>query len=219
MNINIAIDGPSAAGKSTIARKLAKRLNYRYLDTGAMYRCVALKATSENIDIQDEESLLLMLKGTVIDFVKQDVFLDGVDVSKEIRTNNISSLASDVSRLKEIRADMVKRQQDIAAKEAGIIMEGRDIGSVVMPNAQLKIFLVASPEVRAKRRYKELLSKDLPSDYLEILKAVQARDLQDSTRTNSPLIKCDDAIEVDTSNLSIKQVCEEIYFLAKERGA
>ena len=220
MNINIAIDGPRAAGKSTIAKRLARLLNYRYLDTGAMYRSVALKAQTLGIDLDDEKKIMAMLDETIISFdIEGRVFLDDVDVSAAIRENAISAAASRVSLLKEVRADMVDRQRKIAEKQPGIIMDGRDIGSVVLPDAELKIYLSALPEVRAQRRYQELSNKGIDCDYDVILKEVHERDIQDSTRKNSPLIKCVDAVEVDTSFLTIDEITEIIYNLALQRGA
>ncbi len=220
MKINIAIDGPSAAGKSTIAKKLATLLNYRYLDTGAMYRCVALKAKNLNHNLENEDEIMGMLKETIISFdTMQRIYLDARDVSEEIRSKDISFLASTVSLHKKVRADLVARQQAIAKETPGIIMEGRDIGSVVLKEAELKIYLVADASVRAKRRYQELTAKGVECDYQEILDDVNRRDLQDINRENSPLIKCDDAVLVDTSYLSIDEVVEKIFSLAKERGA
>ena len=220
MSINIAIDGPSAAGKSTIAKRIAEMLNYRYLDTGAMYRCVALKAKALEINLNDETRIMEMLKETIISFdSKQNIYLDAVDVSEQIRSKDMSLYASSVSLLKEVREDMVKRQRTIAINQPGIVMDGRDIGSVVLPDAQLKIYLTASSEVRAMRRYKELIAKDVECDYDEILQDVIKRDIQDTTRKNSPLTKCEDAIEVDSSYMSIEEAVTVIYELALERGA
>ena len=220
MSINIAIDGPSAAGKSTIAKRLAELLGYRYLDTGAMYRCVALKAKRQHYNLEDEKQIMEMLQHTIISFdSEQRVFLDGEDVSVAIRQKEISFLASTVSRLKEVRADMVARQQRIAASQGGIILEGRDIGSVVLPKAELKIYLSATPEIRARRRYDELIAKGESCDFAEILADVNRRDTQDQTRENSPLIKCDDAVEIDSSESSVAEISEQIYRLAIERGA
>ncbi len=220
MSINIAIDGPSAAGKSTIAKRLAKLLNYRYLDTGAMYRSVALKASALGIDLDDEKKIMAMLRDTIISFdIGGRVYLDEVDVSLAIREHAVSAAASKVSLLKEVRNDMVARQRQIAEKQPGIIMDGRDIGSVVLPSAELKIYLSALPEVRAQRRFQELLDKGSDCDYQVILQEVIERDIQDSTRENSPLIKCDDAVEIDTSYLSVEEICTIIYDLALQRGA
>lgn len=220
MGINIAIDGPSAAGKSTIAKRLAELLGYRYLDTGAMYRCVALKAKRLRYNLENEKQIMEMLEHTIISFdSEQRVFLDDEDVSEAIRQKEVSFFASTVSRLKEVRADMVSRQQKIASSQGGIILEGRDIGSVVLPKAELKIFLSASAEIRAQRRYDELIARGEQCDYNEILADVNRRDIQDLTRENSPLIKCDDAVEIDSSTLSIKEISDLIYRLAIERGA
>ncbi len=220
MNINIAIDGPSAAGKSTIAKIVAKKLNYRYLDTGAMYRCVALKAKKLNLDIKNEGEIMAMLKNTIISFdTSQNIYLDNVDVSSEIRENDISFITSTISLLKKVRTDMVDRQRKIGRDFPGIIMDGRDIGSVVLPDAELKIFLVADPVVRAKRRFLELQSKGQNCDLDYIIEDINKRDIQDTTRANSPLVKVEDAIEVDTSDLTIQEVADLIVNLAIERGA
>ena len=220
MSINIAIDGPSAAGKSTIAKNIAKMLNYRYLDTGAMYRCVALKAKKLGIEANDERKIMAMLKETIISFdASGRVFLDKKDVSDAIRENDISLLASQVSLLKEVRSDMVERQREIAASQPGIILDGRDIGSVVLPSAQLKIYLSARSEIRALRRYEELLARGVEADFTELLDEIVRRDEQDSKRENSPLTKCEDAIEIDSSFLTIEEVSQKIYSLALERGA
>lgn len=220
MKINIAIDGPSAAGKSTIAKILATKLNYYYLDTGAMYRCVALKANRLGLKLDNEVEIMAMLENTVISFdYSQHIFLDDEDVSNSIREKDLSLKASTVSLLKDVREDMVNRQRLIAAQTPGIVMEGRDIGSVVLPTAQLKIFLVANPQKRAKRRYDELMRKGENCDLPEILQDINRRDAQDTTRINSPLIKCADAIELDTSDLSIDEVVKVLFDLAISKGA
>lgn len=211
MRINIAIDGPSAAGKSTIAEKLAKQLGYVHLDTGAMYRCVALKATENHVDPDDEDALCHMLAGTDIE-LKADgrVFMDGKDVSRKIRTDEISMAASSVSRHPGVRRDLVHRQQEMA-RTGGFIMDGRDIGTVVLKDAEVKIFMTASPEARAKRRYEQDLAEGIPtSDVKTIAEEIRQRDYQDTHRSVSPLKKADDAIEIDTSDMSIDEVTQKI---------
>ena len=216
MKINIAIDGPGAAGKSTIAKCLAKKLNYVHLDTGAMYRSTAYKALQNHISLEDEEAVCKMLENTKIQLATDgSIFLDGEDVSDKIRTNEISLAASLVSKLANVRRMLVERQQEMA-KEKGFIMDGRDIGTVVLTDAEVKIYMTASPMARAKRRYDQNIAKNIPTGSIEeIAKEIAERDLQDMTRENSPLKKADDAIEIDTSDMSIEEVTERIYCLAK----
>lgn len=210
MQINIAIDGPSAAGKSTIAKLLAKKLNYVHLDTGAMYRCVAYKAKQMGIDWNNEAALVDMIENTGI-VLKADggVFLDGQDVTQAIRTNEISMGASCVSIHELVRAKLVKRQQEMAMGK-GFIMDGRDIGTVVLKDAELKIFLTASPHARAIRRCKENAEKGIESNLQKITEEIVARDWQDSHREHSPLTRASDAVEIDSSELSIEEVTEKI---------
>ena len=216
MKINIAIDGPGAAGKSTIAKCLAKKLNYVHLDTGAMYRSTAYKALQNQISLEDEAAVCKMLENTKIQLATDgSIFLDGEDVSDKIRTNEISLAASLVSKLANVRRMLVERQQEMA-KEKGFIMDGRDIGTVVLTDAEVKIYMTASPMARAKRRYEQNIAKNIPTGSIEeIAKEIAERDLQDMTRENSPLKKADDAVEIDTSDMSIEEVTEYIYNLAK----
>ena len=216
MKINIAIDGPGAAGKSTIAKCLAKKLNYVHLDTGAMYRSTAYKALQNHISLEDEEAVCKMLENTKIQLATDgSIFLDGEDVSDKIRTNEMSLAASLVSKLANVRRMLVERQQEMA-KEKGFIMDGRDIGTVVLKDAEVKIYMTATPMARAKRRYDQNIAKNIPTGSIEeIAKEIAERDLQDMTRENSPLKKADDAIEIDTSDMSIEEVTERIYGLAK----
>lgn len=216
MKINIAIDGPGAAGKSTIAKCLAKKLNYVHLDTGAMYRSTAYKALQNHISLEDEEAVCKMLENTKIQLATDgSIFLDGEDVSDKIRTNEMSLAASLVSKLAKVRRMLVDRQQEMA-KEKGFIMDGRDIGTVVLTDAEVKIYMTASPMARAKRRYDQNIAKNIPTGSIEeIAREIAERDLQDMTRENSPLKKADDAIEIDTSDMSIEEVTERIYSLAK----
>lgn len=216
MKINIAIDGPSAAGKSTIAKKLAEKLGYVHLDTGAMYRCVALKAEENQIDLNDEKALCAMLADTEIELHPDgSVYLDGKDVSKAIRTDQISLAASSVSRHPGVRRDLVKRQQEMASA-GGFIMDGRDIGTVVLKDAQVKVFMTASPEARAQRRYDQDVANGIPtSDVKTIAEEIRQRDYQDTHRAVSPLKKADDAVEIDTSDMSIEEVTEAIEKLAQ----
>ena len=216
MKINIAIDGPGAAGKSTIAKCLAKKLNYVHLDTGAMYRSTAYKALQNHICLEDEEAVCKMLEHTKIQLlIDGSILLDGEDVSDKIRTNEISLAASLVSKLANVRRMLVARQQEMA-KEKGFIMDGRDIGTVVLKDAEVKIYMTATPMARAKRRYDQNIAKNIPTGSIEeIAREIAERDLQDMTRENSPLKKADDAVEIDTSDMSIEEVTERIYSLAK----
>ena len=216
MKINIAIDGPGAAGKRTIAKCLAKKLNYVHLDTGAMYRSTAYKALQNHISLEDEEAVCKMLENTKIQLATDgSIFLDGEDVSDKIRTNEISLAASLVSKLANVRRMLVERQQEMA-KEKGFIMDGRDIGTVVLKDAEVKIYMTATPMARAKRRYDQNIAKNIPTGSIEeIAREIAERDLQDMTRENSPLKKADDAVEIDTSDMSIEEVTERIYSLAK----
>lgn len=217
--MQIAIDGPSSSGKSTIAKRLAQKYHFTYLDTGAMYRVITLYALEHKIDINDQESLSLALENIKISFQTgskgQSVFLNDKDVTNKIRNNEVTNAVSAVSAHKYIRQEMVRRQREIAEQES-IIMDGRDIGTVVLPNADIKIFLIASAEVRAKRRYKENLDKHIESSYEQILEDLKRRDYLDSTRTESPLKKADDAIELDSSHLTIEEVVDKISELIEE---
>ncbi len=214
MKINIAIDGPSAAGKSTIAKALAKKLSYIHLDTGAMYRSTALKAIQSNISFDDESSLVEMLKGTEITLTPDGkVFLDGNDVSTDIRKDEVSLAASSVSKNPLVRSELVKRQQQMAESK-GFIMDGRDIGTVVLKDAEVKVFMTASAEARATRRYNQDIALGLPTSDIEtIAKEIAQRDYQDTHRAASPLVKADDAVEIDTSDMEIQQVVDAIYKL------
>lgn len=216
MRINIAIDGPSAAGKSTIAKKLAANLHYSHLDTGAMYRCVAYAVKQQNVNADDEAAVAAMMNDLNIRFdEKGNVFLNDEDVSTGIRTNDMSMLASKVSAYTAVRKGLVDLQRKIAMNK-GYILDGRDIGSVVLPDAEVKIYMVASADARAKRRFDEYIAKGIEADYEEILKDIELRDYQDMNRAVSPLKKCDDAIEIDTSNMSIEEVCSTIMNVIEE---
>lgn len=218
MKINIAIDGPTAAGKSTIALKLANLLNYIHVDTGAMYRVVAYKARSLNIPLDDETAVCDMLKKTDIVLSSDgSIYLDSKKCGNEIRTNELSLAASDVSKLKKVREDLVFRQKEMA-KDKGYIMDGRDIGTVVLPNAELKLFLTASAAARATRRHLQNIEKNIPSDFEVLKKEIEKRDYQDSNRANSPLKQAEDAILIDSSDCDIENVIEQIVTLLKSRG-
>ncbi len=217
--ITIAIDGPSASGKSTVAKIVAKKLNYIYIDSGAMYRSVCLYCLSHDIDINDEAAVSAALIDMDIDMDATGViYLNGENVSDKIREDHISIGASIVSQYQAVRDALVAKQREIAAK-GGTIMDGRDIGTVVLKDAELKIYQVASSETRAKRRYEDNLSRGLEADYNKILTEIKQRDYQDTHREISPLKKADDAIEIDTSDLEIEEVVELIMNLVKEKEA
>ena len=222
MNWKIAIDGPAGAGKSTVAKLVANILHGEYLDTGAMYRAIALKSIEMGVDFSDLDKIsdkdFEFVNTTDVVFKNSEIYLDGRNVSNLIRTPEMSSKASFVSKFGIVRTRLVALQQ-LMAKSINVIMDGRDIGTVVLPDADLKIFLVASPEVRAERRRLQLLEKNGTAPDIEIIiQEINARDLQDSTRAISPLKKADDAVEIDSSNLSIDEVVKKILCLCKERG-
>ena len=225
--IIIAIDGYSSTGKSTVAKQLADYLDYIYVDSGAMYRAVALFALQNNYLSKgsfDKESLINALPEIQLDFKKEKdnsnatMFLNGVNVEKEIRTMYVSDFVSPIATLSEVRKKLVAIQHQMGVKK-GIVMDGRDIGTVVFPKAELKIFMTADSEVRAMRRFNELKEKDETITYDEILKNVQKRDLMDTTREDSPLIIANDAIEIDNSETNQEDQFHIILQLAKDRIA
>ncbi len=217
---NIAIDGPAGAGKSSIAKAVAKELGFIYVDTGALYRATALAAIRAGIATDDAAAVEPMLQNITIQLAFEDgaqkVLLNGEDVSEAIRTPEISGGASKISAIPKVRSFLFDLQQQMA-KENNVLMDGRDIGTVVLPNADLKIFLTASPEVRAKRRYDELVEKGQDVNYDDILADVKERDYRDSHREVAPLKQADDAVLLDTSNLNFQQVVSEVMNLAKEK--
>lgn len=218
--ISIAIDGPAAAGKSTVAKIIAKDLSYIYIDTGAMYRTLTLKALERNISLEDEEALAELLSQLTIELKPdgegQKVLVNGEDVTTSIRSIEVTNNVSTVSKHPKVREEMVRRQR-VLAGNGGVVMDGRDIGTHVLPNAELKIFLKASVEERAKRRHEENLKKGFPSDLEKLKEEIEERDKLDSTRATAPLVKAPDAIEIDTTSLNIKEVVEKIKDLIKER--
>jgi CMP/dCMP kinase len=227
--MTIAIDGPAGSGKSTVARRVAALLGYLYLDSGAMYRAVALKALERAIALGNEAELESLARETRIELkaptaeqeaagLKNRVFLDGREVTEEIRTSEVAEAASRVATLAGVRHVLVAEQQR-AGQGGGVVMEGRDIGTVVFPAAELKIFLEASPEVRAQRRWKEHQEKGESLTLLEVLQEVRERDKRDRERKVSPLVKADDAVLVDNTAMGIEETARLIVFLAEERLA
>lgn len=211
--MRIAIDGPAAAGKSTVAKMVARELSYIYIDTGAMYRAITWKALEENIPLDDETRLTELLVHTNIQLIQGDdgqkVIVDGENVILEIRSLEVTNNVSHVAKHPGIRLEMVKRQQNLAAN-LGVVMDGRDIGTHVIPDAEVKIFLRATVEERAKRRYEENNKKGFSGDLEVLKKEIEQRDLIDSKRAASPLIKASDAIEIDTTSLTIHDVANRI---------
>lgn len=218
--IVIAIDGPAASGKSTTAKLLAQKLGYVYIDTGAMYRALTLKALSKSLIEQlliDEERLRQFVEHTDVRLTDTKVWLDGRDVTEEIRSNEVSKFVSKISALKAVREKLSAIQKKLGEAK-GVVMDGRDIGTAIFPNAELKIYMMASAKERAKRRYEELKSKNAADLNLDALEAeIKQRDEEDMNRAVSPLRKADDAIVLDTSPLTIEEQVEHIYRLAIEK--
>ena len=213
----VAIDGPAGAGKSTIAKEISEKLSIEYIDTGAMYRALTLKAINNNIDPNNEKAIINLMNYTEIDFKNNHIFLDGKNVDKLIRENIVNNNVSYVAKIKEVREGMVKLQQKLAETKS-VIMDGRDIGTVVFPKADYKFFLTASVEERAKRRYQELLNKGEKNiTYDQIKNEIESRDQIDSTREVSPLRKSSDAYSIDTTSKTIGQCVEEIISIIEGR--
>lgn len=220
--INIAIDGYSSCGKSTIAKAIAKELNYVYIDTGAMYRAMTLFALQHGYirpdGSVDEEALIDALDLVIIHFKyntelgQNETYLNGINVEKEIRSLQVSNYVSRISNVKEVRAKLVRLQKRMAESH-GVVMDGRDIGTVVLPNADLKFFMTADNKIRAQRRYEEMKSMGIQTTFEEVLKNVTSRDEYDSSRTNDPLRRADDALVIDNSHLTIE---EQFQYLMKQ---
>lgn len=218
---SIAIDGPSGAGKSSLARRLANELGFIYVDTGAIYRCVGLAAYRRGLDTKDADAITAMLPEIKIEMRynaegEQRMFLDGEDVSAEIRLPEVSICASNVSALPAVRAYLLEMQRHMA-RTHNVIMDGRDIGTVVLPDAELKIFLTANAEARARRRLLELQGKGIEADYAEVLRDIEYRDKQDSGRKTAPLRAADDAVHVDTSSIDFEQSAALLRGIVRER--
>ena len=211
--LNIAIDGPSGAGKSTIAKEIAKRLNIIYLDTGAMYRAIGLKAVRLGIDTEDVQGVTGILDSTQIEIKYEDgvqiIYLDGEDVSTAIREHHISKAASNVSKIPAVRLKLVAMQREIAAIN-NVVLDGRDITSYVLKDANNKFYLTATPEERAKRRYKELIEKGQNVDYETILADINDRDYNDTHRDFAPLTRTEDSVFIDSTELTVEQAIEKI---------
>lgn len=218
--IKIAIDGPSGAGKSTIARYCARELGFLYIDTGALYRAVGLYIHRHGVDPSDRAAVAALLPKLSVTLAHtedgQRVYLDGEDVTHEIRKHEISAIASTVSAHPEVRASLLNLQRQLA-EENNVVMDGRDIGTVVLPDAQIKIFLTATPEDRARRRYEELLEKGQQAEYEQVLKDLLERDRRDSTRSVAPLRQAEDAIRVDTTGFELSRSSKTILDIIKRR--
>jgi cytidylate kinase len=221
-NLIIAIDGPVGSGKSTLARRVADLMGYVYIDTGAMYRALALKALRRGLGLDREGDLETLARGTRIDLRAldgtQQVFLDGEEVTTAIRTPEVSQAASKIAVVSGVRHVLVAEQRR-AGQQGGVVMEGRDIGSVVFPDADLKIFLTASPEVRADRRYHEHQQKGDSIDRARTLDEIHERDQRDSERTTSPLVRAPDAVVVDSTAMEAEEVARLVVMLAKGKSA
>ncbi|MEL3974208.1 (d)CMP kinase [Rossellomorea oryzaecorticis] len=219
--LRIAIDGPAAAGKSTVAKIVAGKLSYLYIDTGAMYRSLTYKALKSDVDLHDQTELTKLLETTKIELEPSDkgqlVYLDGEDVTDEIRQSKVTNSVSHVAVHSQVREEMVKRQQKLAS-EGGVVMDGRDIGTHVIPDAEVKVFLLASVEERAQRRHDENTAKGFPSDLEKLKEEIALRDKIDSEREVAPLKKADDAFEIDTTSLNISEVVDRIMSLVERIG-
>ncbi|MGE6752246.1 (d)CMP kinase [Rossellomorea sp. NPDC071047] len=219
--LRIAIDGPAAAGKSTVAKIVAGKLSYLYIDTGAMYRSLTYKALKLNIDLHNENDLKELLTQTKITLEPtedgQIVYVDGENVTDEIRQAAVTNSVSHVAVHSQVREEMVNRQQQLA-KQGAVVMDGRDIGTHVIPDAEIKVFLLASVDERAQRRHEENISKGFPSDLEQLKVEIARRDKIDSEREVAPLKKADDATEIDTTSLSIPEVVDQIMLLVERKG-
>ena len=219
--VSVAIDGPAGAGKSTIARRVAAELGYLYVDTGAIYRTVGLAAHRDGIDCHDESAVSAILPQLDIrmgynEAGEQRMYLNGEDVSEAIRAPEISICASDVSSLPAVRAFLLEMQRK-TARENNVLMDGRDIGTVVLPDAELKIYLTASAKARAERRLKELVAKGVETSFEDVLRDIEYRDYQDTHRETAPLRQAEDAVLLDTSDIGLEESCELLYRTIREK--
>lgn len=213
----IAIDGPAGAGKSTIAKKLSDIIGYTYIDSGAMYRAVTLKVLRENVPLNNTEMMIAVAEKTVIDFKDNSIFLDGKAVNNEIREESINKSVSIIAAISEIRKLMVNLQREIS-KNKNVVMDGRDVGTVIFPEADIKFYITATVDERADRRYKEFIQKGCAVDIQDIKSQIEKRDHIDSTRADSPLRAASDAIMIDTTGKSIEEVLEEVISHIKAKG-
>ncbi len=213
---SVAIDGPAGAGKSTVARLVAKRLGITYVDTGAMYRAIAWRALQEKIDLSQEEQIAALAKSTQFTLEDEGIRVNGVWLKEEIRTSEVSQLASMIASMAAVRKVLVQKQQEIAANQ-GVVMDGRDIGTQVLPNANLKVFLTASIEERARRRYLEMNAKGIRVDREKLIEEIRQRDERDQNRQHAPLRQAPDAILVDTTHLTLNEVVEKILELCRTK--
>lgn len=220
--ISIAIDGPASSGKSTVAKILAKKMNYIYCDTGAMYRAVTYLALQNNVDFENESKLVALIEKHPISFEpgepSQRVYIDEKEVTEAIRQSDVTNAVSIVAKQAGVREKLVTIQREIG-ESGGIVMDGRDIGTAVLPNAEVKIFLVASVEERAERRYKENIEKGILTDFETLKSEIEKRDYIDSTRLLSPLIKAEDAVQIDTTGMKIEAVVEAIENVIIEKSS
>lgn len=214
-NLVIAIDGPAGAGKSTISRKISDKLGINYIDTGAMYRAITYKCLEKGIDVLDENSVISLCENSDVDFIDNKIYLDGNCINDEIRTQNVSSNVSNVAKIGRVREILVKRQREIG-QATDVILDGRDVGTCIFPDTKYKFYLNASPEERGRRRYIELKEKGEEVSLNEIIDNIKKRDYIDSTRDVAPLTKAEDALEVDSTNMTIDEVVEFIVKKVKE---
>ena len=216
-NLVIAIDGPAGAGKSTISKLIAKNLGINYIDTGAMYRAITYKCIKEDIDVNDIQRVVDLCSRTDVDFVDNYIYLDGQRLNEEIRTLQVSSRVSDVAKIPQVREFLLEKQREIG-KRSDVILDGRDVGTHIFPDAKYKFFLNASAQERGRRRYQELIDKGQSVVLEEIIEDIKKRDYIDSTREIAPLVKADDAIEVDTTSMTIDQVVTYISDMVRRIG-
>lgn len=218
MGYNIAIDGPAGAGKSTIAKLVAKEKGYIYVDTGAMYRALAVYFLEKGIAAEDTEQIIVAAREADVSIRYEDnvqqVYLNGGNITRKLRTEEVGNMASMTSSIPEVRERLLELQRSLA-REKDVIMDGRDIGTNILPNADVKVYLTASVETRAKRRYEELAEKGVSCDYDEIAKDIQERDMRDMNRETAPLKKAEDAVLVDSSDMTIAEVAETIIKLCR----
>ena len=216
-NLVIAIDGPAGAGKSTISKLIAKNLGINYIDTGAMYRAITYKCIKEDIDVNDIQRVVDLCSRTDVDFVDNYIYLDGQRLNEEIRTLQVSSRVSDVAKIPQVREFLLEKQREIG-KRSDVILDGRDVGTHIFPDTKYKFFLNASAQERGRRRYQELIDKGQSVVLEEIIEDIKKRDYIDSTREVAPLVKADDAIEVDTTSMTIDQVVTYISDMVRRIG-